>query len=349
MATPNLQSLYELYRQMYGSPSGPPEPAPSAAEASPQYPGGADTQQRELSRTSGAYAPLGGVLDGLLPSPTGRPQWGRFTPMTGVPIGFGAPMPVGPFSLGRFRGLPIPFGPQDIPEIPMPPLPELHIPESVRDAWLAGALLPWTVWRRMHGDDGPSGNTQEPSDSPSPQPPLEQPPDGGGSPPIGILGLLAQAARRQQSAPNDDEQRLPKPDPNFRRLMRVPSDSESASGPRSEASRKRSPRTESPPLVPDQEPLDGGQGGGGGSNANGGGDDYCDARWAVEQGRCRQTRQKRANRGLTEYPWNHFFQGCMTRARERFEGCYKNKGRPPIEENSEWSRADERRWRKEGR
>lgn len=281
MATPDLLRLYELYRQMYGGAGSPPRPSWPNAETNPKYPRQTYTQPPELPRTGGEYAPA----DEVLPSPAGRSQWGQYSaPVVGAPIGLGVPMPVGPFGFGRFGGLPIPFGPPKITEIPMPHFPELPIPESVRGALLAGAVLaPWAARRQMQG----GGSTQEPNDRLSPQHPLAQPPNGGGSSSVGILGLLAEAARRWQSAPNDDEQRLSEQrDPNFRELRRV------------EVTGAKKPKVDSPPLVPDDAlpypesktgaaPEAGGGGSGGGEGGDGN-DEECAKEWADARKECKE-------------------------------------------------------------
>lgn len=347
MATPDVRSLYELYRQIYGS-QGSLLDGPQPEAKGLQFPGRAYTQQAEGPSVSGDYAPVGGVL--------GRSNWSQDTgAVTAAPNVVLAQMPL-PLPRARPFGPIPPTGPRSIQESPNLQLPELHIPESVRDAWVAGTLLPWTAWRRMQGDGKPNGSTQEPGDVPSPNTPLG-PPNGGPGPQAGILGLLAEAARRQ-SPSNDDEARSSEhPDPNYRELTRVPSptyewldsfkrplegqategtppeqfgraaDSRGAAASGSNASRKSSSEIESPPLVPDQEPpasasYDGGGAGGGGAGGNrsGGPDDNergkeCTERWLDEiENWCRQ------------FWFIHpkYGRECKDRAKFRLQSCHGN-------------------------
>ena len=365
MATPDLLRFYELYRQMYGGAGGPPQPSRSNAETNPKYPEQTYAQPRELPRTSGEYAPAGEVL----PSPAGTSKWGQYSaPVVGAPIGLGVPMPVGPLGFGpigfgRFGGLPIPFGPPKITEIPMPHFPELPIPESVRGALLAGAALaPWAARRQMQGDGGgPNGSTHESRGSSSPQPPLAQPPNGGGSRSIGILGLLAQAARNLQSAPNDGEQRpSEQSDPNARRLMRVPSVVTQPGTPaETETSPSEPPWTFADWLLQAKKAAkakqsqgsssgtgrsfgnknssgnrsgSGNNGGNNGSGGNGGdGDDFCTKRMYEEKDEC----SRRWENG--EFAHKDHYWGCTRRATARWDDCNRNGGRPSLSEPRKWS------------
>jgi hypothetical protein len=144
MATPDLRSLNELYRQMYGSQCG--ALAPARAEEEAQYPGRASTRQWEAPVTNGNYVPTGGVLSGLVAPPTSIPQWMQgFMPAGGV---LRAPVSTAPFGLGR--SFPMPTGSNPVVEIPNPHL-ERFVPESTRNFWTAATLLPWILGRGMLG------------------------------------------------------------------------------------------------------------------------------------------------------------------------------------------------------
>lgn len=328
MATPDLRSLYELYRQMYGGSASPLGPAGSESGISPQYPGQAYTQQRDIPRTSGGYAP-GGALGGFDPLPTGGPRWGQASV-------FLEPMPIGwrgPTSVRAFRRpfFPFPSGPDTTIDIPMPKTPERHIPHGILGAGIVAALMPWILARRMQVDGRLDGSTEQQSDPSSPEPPLEQPPDGGGVPSTGILGLLLQeAARRLQSAPSE-EQRLPeRSDPDVRLLRRVPSSSEREDAPGPEDSPRPLREIGSPPLVPEQEPpptlSDGdgdGNGGGDGGRGSGGNDNdrrrECTEAWMDEtENWCPQFR----------FVGPGYERACVDRANDRLSTCHGNSPQP---------------------
>jgi hypothetical protein len=213
MATPDIQNLFERFLQIYGGQSGSTEPTRSE----PRY----QSSQPAYSASADAYgsdAPAGGVLRGWsAPSPT-APSWAQaLAGPGGMPVGLG-----GPRLGGRIVGFPfppMPLGPGTNSEPPKVHIPEWLTPESIGHAWLERQLLPWTLWRRMHGDDKSSGNMQEPDDARSSEPSPEQPPD---SLPTGILGLILEAARNRRLNSNDDRLATSSAtDPNHRQLTVV--------------------------------------------------------------------------------------------------------------------------------
>lgn len=319
MATPDLRSLYEVYRQIYGSLGSPPMPAESGAPAYSQPQAPTVTPQPQIPKTNGDYAQGGGVFGGWSPDPATGPQWGQNFPLMGpLPNGWRPPMTFGRFggalgqaAMGVSAGLPFALG--GTAETPRMRVPDIHIPDAARDAVTAAQLFPWTVWRRMHGESKPDGMTEGRADIPSSRPPLGEPPNGSGPPSLGILGLLIEEARRLQSTLVHNEQgSSDEADPDVRELRRVPSDSDGVGGSGAEASRKRS-RVKSPPLVPNQVPpgneayssSGGSTGGGGGGGSTGGGEenqDGCDEERRVAEQDCLDAmtgRKGRTNLG----PW----------------------------------------------
>lgn len=342
MATPDLRSLYELYRQIYGGQGNSVEPAQQRTPESPRYPKRAYDQQSAALGGNDNYARAGGVLGGSVASPAGTPWWAQQSAIAGGPS-FAVRPPVsvrprpGPFPI------PIPSGPNAIPEIPNPHIERL-VPETTRNFWIAATLLPWMLGRGMIGER-PDGSSRAPNEGPSP---IEKPPNRGGSTPPWIMGPAVLEEERRRSAPSGDTDPSERPDPNFRQLTRVASDSEAKGVSGAKPGRRPTPKVESPPLAPDQErsywrdSLEetlremGGAGGGSGDGGDppNGGDDYCSERWGIEQGRC-FARKKRSKK------WK-YLQGCLDRTTERQNMCVQNGGRPSLSEKPEWGRDDER-------
>jgi len=347
MATPNIQNLFERFLQIYGGQSASTEPMrsePRYQSSQPAYSAPADAPGSD-----DGYAPTGGVLGGWSSPSTAAPWWFRtLSGSGGIPVGLGGPR------LGaRVGGLPfpqVPLGPGPTPELPNVHIPEWLSPESMGRAWLERQLLPWTLWRRMHGDDKPSGNMEEPGDAGSSEPSPEQPPDGGGALPTGILGLIREAARNQRLNSNDDQRVTSSAtDPNRRQLTVVsppnrpapPVSSDPAStyfdwwaqakkarGPQGSWARSNSSFGGS---SSDRVGNKGGGGKRGGRNTGDDDDDYCTRRKWEEENECMQ----RWRDGEYAHP-DHYW-GCKRRATERWNACNQNGGTPPLGEPKKWS------------
>lgn len=196
MATPDLLSLYELYRRMYGGLSGPPQ-----ANWNPQ--------NHELSGVSGQYLPTGGVLGVLATPPIPGPAWMQGPMPTGV--GFRSLPPTPRFGAGR--GIQIPSGPGSVLEIPDPHLERL-VPGWMRDLWAAGTLLP-----RLQA----SGGAQESDASALSRPPLPKLEDRSGG--LGwYVGPPVLEDERKRASPSAG--RAQEFDPNYRILERVDDEAE---------------------------------------------------------------------------------------------------------------------------
>jgi hypothetical protein len=210
----------------------------------------------------------------------------------------------------------------------------------------------------MQGDQ-PNDGLQESTDVTSSKPPLGQPPNGG-FPPIGILGLILEEARRQQSATeNDDQLRSVPSDPNFRKLSRIApttadSDAENAETmpsdapksfsdwlaqgrrPKKSAGRSAATNISGERAARNTKPGFGRGGNYGGGGRGGDDDDYCSRRRSEEQGECLQRRDDE------EYAHLDHFKGCMDRATTRWDMCNQNGGRPHPNEPRRWNpRLDE--------
>lgn len=347
MATPDISNLYERFLQIYGGPSASTEPTrsePRHQSPQPSYSAPADTYTSD-----DGYPPSRGASRGWDSPLSAAPSWVQaLAGPGGMPVGVGAPR-LG----GRLGGLPfppVPLGPGTSSELPKVHIPDWLTPESVGRAWLERQLLPWTLWRRMHGDDKPSGSMQEPDDARSSEPSPEQPPDGGGALPTGILGLILEAARNRRLNSNDGQRvTSTAPDPNHRQLTVVsPPDraapsispdpastyfdwlaqAKKARGPQGSWARSNSSFGGS---SPDGVGNSGGGNKGGGRNTSDDGDDYCTKRKWAEENECMQ----RWRDG--EYAHKHHYWGCKTRAAARWDACNKNGGTPPPWEPKKWS------------
>lgn len=347
MATPDIQNLFERFLQIYGAHSGPAEPTRS--ESRYQSPQPARSAPADAYGSNDGYAPTGGVLGGWSSPSPAAPWWFRtLSGPGGMPVGLR-----GPQLGGRIVGVPfppMPLGPGPGPDLPNVHIPEWLTPESMGRAWLERQLLPWTLWRRMHEDDKPSGSTQEPDDVRSSEPSPEQPPDGGGALPTGILGLILEAARGRRLNSNDDQRVTSTvPDPNRRQLTVVSppnrtapsisldpastyfdwlSQAKKARGPQGSWARSNSSFGGS---SPDGVGNSGGGDKGGGRNTSDDDDDYCAKRKWAEENECMQ----RWRDG--EYAHKDHYWGCKTRAKERWDACNQNGGTPPTWEPRKWS------------
>src|SRR4051794_20439184 len=108
METPDLTSLYELFRQMYSNqlrPSQLPRLDPEA-------------QNRDAAGVSANYIPTGGVLGYLRTPPATVPTWMQ----SAMPAGVGLRTPLLGARFGSGRGLLIPDSPRPGPDMPDPHL-----------------------------------------------------------------------------------------------------------------------------------------------------------------------------------------------------------------------------------
>jgi hypothetical protein len=145
MATRDLQSLYELYRQGYGGQIGLPQlPQPGRA-----------AQIHEPAGVSGNYSPTAGVL-GYLPTPPAAVLAGMQN-ITPVGVGFRPPLSGTRLRLGG--GVPMPDGSTSVQDMPDPHLERL-VPDWMRDFWAAGTLLPKIIASDTSGHGGRAGATQ---------------------------------------------------------------------------------------------------------------------------------------------------------------------------------------------
>lgn len=344
MATPDIPNLFERFLQIYGGQSGSTEPTrsePRYLSSQPAY-----SAPSDVYGDDDGYQPLGGVLRGWsAPSPT-APSWAQaLLGPGGMPVGLGAPR-LG----GRIAGLPfppMPLGPDTNSQPPKVHIPEWLTPESIGHAWLERQLLPWKLWRRMHGDDKPSANMQEPGDARSSEPSPEQQPNGL---PTGILGLILEAVRnRRLNSNNDRPVTSGATDPNQRQLTVVSPPNRTAPSispdPLStyfdwvaQAKKARGTQGSWTRLnrslggsSPDGVGNGGGGDKGGGRNTSDDDDDYCTTRRWQEENECMQ----RWRDGEYAHP-DHYW-GCKTRATERWNACNQNGGTPPPWEPKKWS------------
>lgn len=165
MATPDLQSLYELYRQLYGG----------QIESSQSPQPDRETQNHKAAGVSGNYMPPGAALSHLR-APPAAVLAGMQSSMP-VGMGFRAPLPGTRFRFGN--DVPMHGGSGPVPGSPNPHLESL-IPNWMRSFWAAGTLLPKIIASDISGRGGADSRTQGGDVLPSSQPQSEKREDRSG-------------------------------------------------------------------------------------------------------------------------------------------------------------------------